>query len=180
MDIKIGMNEHLIQILEDTSFYQFTISELSDAYLKLSGGTCRFVARKFVYKQILRLLKKKLVNKKGDKYSHNAIYLKTCLFGSVKFICKLSKESNNPTNNLVKSTKPYSVTINTESDTLMQYKVEVMSAIGETEEYKRLLKVYPELKAVLTNDYHNAEDKKFKLLGQIKAINTLLSYTNKE
>ena len=180
LSIVIRMNEHLVRILEDRSFNPFTISDLNDAYLRVSGATCSFKARKFVYKEVLRLLKHNLVNKIGDKYSHNAMYLKTGLFSNVKFISKLSKESSKPTRTLPKLTNSFSVSINTELDILIKYKIEVMSAIGEAEEYKRLLKAYPEMKAVLTNDYHNAEDKKFKLLGQIKAINTLLSYRNKE
>lgn len=170
------MNEDLIRIIEDRYFDRFTISELKAAYLELSGEPCPFKARKYIYKQTLRLLRLNLVSKVGHKYSHNAIYLKTDLFGDVRFISTPLKKRNKTRETFTKLISPLPVSTNTELNTLIQYKVEMMSAIGEIEEYIRLLKAYPEMETELTSDYHNAKDKKAKLLGQIKAINTLLSY----
>ncbi|MDX2367981.1 MAG: response regulator [Colwellia sp.] len=176
MSINIRMNVSLVEILERNSFDRFTISQLKDAYLIVSGDECSVETRKFVYKQVLRLLNYKVLYKEGRKHSHDVTYTKTDLFSDVAFIGRKSKV------NLIlkpKSPKPKNISESALKpeleNTLQQYKVDLMSAIGESEEYIRLLNSFPELKNVLSDNYHNARDKSSKLLGKIKAINTILS-----
>jgi hypothetical protein len=52
----------------------------------------------------------------------------------------------------------------------------MMAAIGESEEYIRLLNDYPEMKNILSESYHSSRDNSSKLLGKIKAIKTILSF----
>lgn len=175
MNIVIRMDAYLIQILEKDSFDKFTVSDLKDSYLESVVGKCPVDSRKFVYKQILRLLKFKVVDKKGRMNSHKSIYCKTDLFSKVTFIKKEPKVS--PTLPLQKAVEVKNSDINVLSDlnrTLEQYEVDMISAIGESEEYIRLLKSYPEMKPLLNESYHLARDKSSKLLGKIKAINTIL------
>ena len=51
----------------------------------------------------------------------------------------------------------------------------MMSAIGESEEYIQLLNQFPDMKPELSENYHLARNRSSKLLGQIKAIKTMLS-----
>jgi hypothetical protein len=51
----------------------------------------------------------------------------------------------------------------------------MMSAIGESEEYLRLLRAFPEIKNILSHNYELAKNNSSKLLGKIKAISATLS-----
>ena len=171
------MNVYLVQILEKDSFDQFTISELKEAYQNKSGVPCPIESRKFVYKQILRLVRHKVITKSGDKHSHSVTYKKTSEFSNVDFISKPPKMVHEePTASVVPSSDEKEI-LTTELDkTLQQYKVDMMAAIGESEEYIRLLNTYPEMKNILSESYHSSRDNSSKLLGKIKAIKTILSF----
>nr|AOA33890.1 hypothetical protein [Aeromonas salmonicida] len=49
-----------------------------------------------------------------------------------------------------------------------------MTAIGETEEYQRLAKEFPFIQPLFDADYREAREKSSKLLGQLKAIQTVI------
>lgn len=85
---KIKMNSFIAEILEKDSFDNFTISKLKDEYVSLSRNLNPIESRKFVYKQILRLMKQGALMKEGDKNSRIAIYRKTNLFNKIIFIKK--------------------------------------------------------------------------------------------
>jgi hypothetical protein len=55
------------------------------------------------------------------------------------------------------------------------YQVDLLSAIGETEEYMRLHETYPQLKQKLERHYLKSREKSSKILGQIKAVECLLA-----
>tara|TARA_R110001599_G_scaffold353829_1_gene599381 strand:- start:22555 stop:23082 length:528 start_codon:yes stop_codon:yes gene_type:complete len=170
------MNTFLVEILIKDSFDHFTISKLKDSYLQVSGDKCTVDTRKFVYKQVLRLVKYKVLHKEGVKHSHDVIYKKTDLFNDVTFVGKDPKTHLVLQSKLSKPINSSESTLHSElEDMLQQYKVDMMSAIGESEEYIRLLNYFPEMKDVLSDNYHNARNKSSKLLGKIKAVNTILS-----
>ena len=55
------------------------------------------------------------------------------------------------------------------------YQVDLLTAIGETEEYQRLAKEFPSIQSFLFDaDYREAREKSSKLLGQLKAIQTVI------
>ena len=175
------MNVYLVEILEKEFFNHFSISQLTDAYLDISEGHNAIEARKFIYKQVLRLLKYKVIYKNGAKNSRNTIYNKTDLFKSITFINKtVSKTLSTQIVNLPKLPSEDKLTLKHQLEkTLQQYKIDMLSAIGESEEYIRLLNSFPEMMSVLSENYRNASDRRSKLLGKIKAINTTLSLRDK-
>lgn len=171
------MSVLLTNILEDDAFDRFTVIKLRDECLRRSQVTlCSNETRKYVYKQIVRLVKSGALVKTGTKNSHNIIYKKTTLFNEVNFISKTSSEA---------SDKKYLLMFNEEKlensstkkleATLKEYKVDMMSAIGESEEYIRLLDSFPEMKEQLKEKFHLARNKSSKLLGKIKAIQTIIA-----
>ena len=54
------------------------------------------------------------------------------------------------------------------------YQVDLLTAIGETEEYQRLAKEFPSIQSLFDADYREAREKSSKLLGQLKAIQTVI------
>ena len=177
----IKMNVLLAKILEGETFNKFTVVKLRDEYLRHSQETlCAKEARKYVYRQIVRLVKLGLLIKNGAKNSHKITYKKTALFNEVTFLSNSSQEvlyenklPISDENNLGK----YS--IKSLEKTLKEYKVDMMAAIGESEEYIRLLDTIPEMKEQLREHYHLARDKSSKLLGKIKALQTIIEIQSK-
>ena len=174
---EIKMNNFLVDILKNETFNNFTVIQLRDKYLEISKSvSCKDEARKYVYKQILRLVGFGLLIKKGKKNSQTILYKKTDLFDATSFIIKehgdeVGKESS-PI--IVKKTNKSSSLKQLES-TLNEYKVDMMSAIGETEEYIKLLDDFPQMKEPLRESYELARDKSSKLLGKIKALKKAIS-----
>ena len=177
IDKKIKINTSIAKILEKDTFNNFTISQLKNAYINRSTGMTPVEARKFVYKQVLKLVAHGALTKKGDKHSRNATYKKTDLFSRIKMIEASEKDplaKTNISNELIKSHSNVTVDDLELEIKLHEYKVDMMSAIGESDEYIRLAKSFPDMKIQLNEKYHLARDKSSKLLGQIKAVRTLM------
>ena len=56
--------------------------------------------------------------------------------------------------------------------------VDMLTAIGESEEYQRLLKQFPILSPYIEDDYSRSKVTSSKLLGRIKAITLALEHVN--
>ena len=178
--MNIKMNVLLTKILEDETFDKFTVVKLRDEYLQHSQvPLCSNEARKYVYKHIVRLVKFGVLIKSGKKNSHKIIYKKTDLFNEVNFISEASqappKASDKKPLLISNENKLENSSVEKLEETLKEYKVDMMSAIGESEEYIRLLDSVPEMKEQLREKYHLARDKSSKLLGKIKAIQTIIA-----
>jgi len=168
--MKIKIDVLLANILEKETFNRFTVVKLRDEYLGLSPvSLCPNEARRYVYKHTLRLVKLGVLTRSGTKNSHKIVYKKTNLFNDANFIVRGDKlPQKNSDNTLSVSNQKKLET------TLKEYKVELMSAIGESEEYIRIFESFPEMKEQLKDRYQTARDRRSKLLGNIKAIQTAL------
>lgn len=62
---------------------------------------------------------------------------------------------------------------------LKESKVDLLTSIGESEEYMRLYQSFPEMKAYLESQYLQARENSSKLLGQIKSIKSVLAHQQK-
>lgn len=176
MSIIINMNIYLVEILEKNTLNRFTITQLNDAYSNLSDDKCTIKTRKFVYRETIRLLRKNVLKRTGGRYSRSTIYEKTDLFHNIKFIGKQPREMMNQKVTGSKVINHDDTALDSELDnTLQQYKIDMMSAIGESEEYLRLLSAFPEIKSILNDNYELAKNNSSKLLGKIKAISATLS-----
>jgi hypothetical protein len=176
LSIVIRMNIYLVEILGKNTLNRFTVTQLNDAYSKLSGDKCTIKTRKFVYRETIRLLRKDVLKRSGGRYSRSTIYEKTDLFHNIKFIDKQPQEMISQRVTGSKVINHDDMVLDSELDnTLQQYKVDMMSAIGESEEYLRLLRAFPEIKNILSHNYELAKNNSSKLLGKIKAISATLS-----
>lgn len=176
MDIKIDVL--LAKILEKETFNRFTVIKLRDEYLLLSPITfCPNEARRYLYKHILRLVKLGVLTKSGTKNSQKIVYKKTNLFNDANFIVigdQLPLKNFDKPLPVSNKKKLDSISRKKLEKTLKEYKVDMMSAIGESEEYMRLFDYFPEIKEQLREKYYTARDKSSKLLGNIKAIQAVL------
>lgn len=177
-DKKVKLDSLLACILKKESFDSFTVIELRNKYMDESKeDLCASETRKFIYKQILRLVNLGLLEKKGIKNSQDSTYKKTSLFNQVSLEINSQPLSTARTSQIQPSEVVVleSGTLKSLRKTLKEYQVDMMSSIGESEEYIRLFDTYPEMKDQLKSQYHLARERSSKLLGQIKAIETVIS-----
>lgn len=173
--IKICSTLHTI--LQDESFNRFQVIELRDAYLAVSQGSESVSqAYKFIYRQISRLVKKGLLEKSQSEELKSITYQKTELFFKTNFISTIDEISH-------KSLSPKKDTnedkIQHLEQRLKQSEVDLLTSIGESEEYMRLYNSFPEMKTHLESQYMLARENSSKLLGQIKAIKSVLVHQQK-
>ncbi|MXR69573.1 response regulator [Shewanella sp. JBTF-M18] len=174
----IKINAQLYSILQDENFDNFSVTRLRDAYLAMSSTIEEPIeARKYVYRQIHRLVKKGLLLKKGTKNSKRIVYQKSELFFETKFIVQNTTAATANQNTSAPSTTNHA--IRQLEERLKESEVDLLTSIGESEEYMRLYQSFPEMKAHLESQYLQARERSSKLLGQIKAIKSVLSHQRK-
>jgi len=172
MTDKIDLDSGLLSILKTESFNKFTILELRGAYLAISRDKDlhKTEARRFVYRHILRLEKNGLLKRIYSKKTNKTTYAKTSKFDTSKF---------NAINQLLGDEVKFNLTgTDSTSKDLLQilinklqgYKVELLTSIGETDEYKSLCLQYPQLKEQLQENYNFARENSQKIIGKVKAL----------
>jgi hypothetical protein len=157
------------QIIAATNFDHFTTSDVRSAYFALKNDLSLepTSVRRFIYAELLKLVKKdwlrKLIsNKKGFTRFH-----KTDLFDSNEIaLLALNKVKDSVNNEDDKQLKLLGK--------LNHYKAELLLNIGESEAYKELYSEFPELVDELQPQYNKARDNNTRILGKIRAIEGLL------
>tara|TARA_R110002049_G_scaffold308145_1_gene511085 strand:+ start:663 stop:1220 length:558 start_codon:yes stop_codon:yes gene_type:complete len=176
MTKKIELDSGLLSILKKEAFNNFTVLELRGAYLAISGNKDlqKIEARRFVYRHILRLEKKGLLQRTYSKNTNKTSYVKTSLFDINLFCVKdqsLDKdvERNDDENNSLSKDLLKSLV-----NKLQNYKVELLTSIGETDEYKSLCLEYPQLKEQLQESYNSARENSQIIIGKVKALESFI------
>jgi hypothetical protein len=157
------------QIIAAANFDHFTTSDVRSAYFALKNDLSLepTSVRRFIYAELLKLVKKdwlkKLVsNKKGFTRFH-----KTDLFDSNE-IALLAV-------NTVKDS--FKTAVNKQDKLLTKlnhYKADLLLNIGESEAYKELYSEFPELVEEIQPQFNKARDNNTRILGKIRAIEGLL------
>ncbi|KFZ36515.1 hypothetical protein HR45_16175 [Shewanella mangrovi] len=174
----IKINAQLNSIIQDENFDNFSVTQLLDSYLAMCAVTKEpNEARKYVYRQIHRLVKKGLLLKKGTKNSKSIMYQKSELFFDTKFLVQSTTAA--PVSQVTSAPAYASDAIKQLEERLKESEVDLLTSIGESEEYMRLYQSFPEMKAHLESLYLLARENSSKLLGQIKAIKSVLSHQRK-
>ncbi|MFT4927554.1 MAG: hypothetical protein ACI8WB_003665 [Phenylobacterium sp.] len=175
----IKLNSTIRDILVDETFDHFTVLQLRDSYvLKIDQPIELSAARSIVYQQILRLSDLGLLKKKVADNPRKSTYSKTEKFHQAQFITDTDNAlPTSPQKNIdaAKVGKPQDA-IKALKGKLNQYQVDLLSSIGESEEYMQLYKTLPDMKSHLEQKYHHARENSSKLLGQIKAVESVLSH----
>ncbi|MGI2211549.1 response regulator [Shewanella oncorhynchi] len=176
--VSIKICPTLQTILQDESFNNFQIKSLRDAYLAASTS-CITVSKtyNFIYQQVQKLVKKGLLDKNVDPQSKETTYQKTTNFFQANFILQGPKKSEFVV--ATHATKQKHNTIRQLEERLKQSEIDLLTSIGESEEYMRLYQSFPEMKAHLESQYLLARETSSKLLGQIKAIKSAITHQQK-
>ncbi|MDO6775117.1 response regulator [Shewanella sp. 3_MG-2023] len=176
VSIKICPNLHTI--LQDENFNNFQVVQLRDAFLATSTNNQSVgETYKFIYRQVSRLVKKGGLRKVNSKNSKPMAYQKTELFNQIHFVINESSEDIKLSPKL--KAKAERDDIQQLKERLKQSEVDLLACIGESEEYMRLYKSFPEMKEHLESQYMLARENSSKLLGQIKAIKSVIAHQQK-
>ena len=172
--INIKMSVLLAEILKNKDFNNFTVMKLKDEYLNRSEKIlCSSEARRYVYKHLIKLVKFGALTRVGMKSSHKMVYKKTASFNEVVFIPEREEQKRDIV--VFDEEKLKNSTIGKLEEVLQKHKADMMAAIGESEEYIRLIGSVPEMGDSLTEKYYLARDKSAKLLGKIQAVETVIA-----
>ncbi len=170
---KIKLDAGLNSVLSRSDFDNFTVLEFRDAYLKIVDGKTmnKLEARLFVYRNVLRLLKKGFLKRIDAEDKRKIKYLKTVKFHEASLV---NDEEPSSVNEYGEQTSGDRGLLNKLTEKLQRYKLEMLSHVGESEEYKSLYSEFPQMKEVLQERYNNARDESSKLLGRVKALEMLI------
>lgn len=181
---KMSLVSPIYLILVKGGLDQFTVRELRDAYLRClelpATKDTKREAYHTVYRHMQTLLRNDFVEKtNGDDGTTR--YQKTLKFHETPFVEKSSpklEKVKGMTSTVVATAEVPSIAncalIATLQHMAYQYQVDLLAAIGESEEYQRLAKEHPTIKHLFDTDQRVAREKSSKLLGQLKAIETVI------
>lgn len=172
--LKVTSSIYSIFITDDLN--NFTVSELRNTYMEITGEIDPVISRKIVYRQILRLQKLGMLEKINAKNVKEHRYNKTNIF----YLSGLTTEKHENKRISLMSVNSQKKTSNSLDKRLKQCEVDLIASIAESEEYMELYKSLPDLKEYLESNYLQSSEHTSKLLGQIKAIKSVISYQKKQ
>jgi len=152
---------------------EFTVHDLTEAYL--NDPACRHnskkAARQFVYRNMLRLIDNgkltRIVVKSGWPLYRLTPQFQTQGSAAVLAAVPLAASS--------KAIATKDIPRQSLQERLNRHKLEMLSAMGETEEYDAICSEMPELRDDVQPLYNQSRDKCSKLLGRVKALESLLA-----
>jgi predicted transcriptional regulator len=128
--------------------------------------------RKHIYKELLRLESAGVLKRHHGETGRGCKFIYRGVPDGISFEIKPSPygqldEDNEPTMDLN--------TVRDLREELSTRKVELMTSIGEAEEYQRLYNKFPALQEIVRTQYLESRDRSTKLLGQLRAVETILA-----
>lgn len=169
----LRIQPELLSLLESDSLKDFTAFELKAAYMALPN--CKHksqkAARQFIYRNVERLEKKHLLYRLPDEDDDQPRY---------RFAGQLSNNTKQ-VHQTVSTISNNSLIITDDNlrdlkEKLHRYKVEMLSAIGEAEEYDAICDQLPHMQRAVQELYNHARDRSSKTLGRIRALESVLSH----
>ncbi|PAJ74195.1 hypothetical protein CJF42_11960 [Pseudoalteromonas sp. NBT06-2] len=159
----------IAQIIVARNFDHFTTSDVRSAYiaLKKDPSIDPIHVRRKIYSELLKLVKKGWLKKLISNKKGFTRFSKTEAFNVETITLKSKLEARNEMDEL-NNQRPKLL------EKLNKYKAEMLLNIGESEAYKELYLEFPELVDEIQPKYNKARDNNTKVLGKIKAIESLL------
>lgn len=174
----ITINPTLHKILVESRGSFLSIKVIKEQFILATGVQLSSdELSRVIYRQLLRLLQHKVIEKKLIAKKKYLGYQVTQSFDNVtfkfrEFKCEIEAASPDKSDNQHNLAID---TLNTLKNQLTQHEVDFQASIAESEEYKRLLKITPEMKPVLETYFINARNQSNQLLGKITAVKNIIS-----
>lgn len=169
-------------IVANPKINHFTAIEIRTAYLVLNQQSRlnNAEARRFVYAELVKLVKKGWLKKIVSKKRGITSYVKTDEFNLSPVI---HKQHNLTSIESKKLDLPEKCTLKVSSDLLCRlqdYKNDLLEGFGEAEEYRSLRLEFPDMHENLQLKYNSIREDNSRLLGKIKAIDNIIAKTNEK
>ncbi|WP_067869695.1 hypothetical protein [Neptuniibacter marinus] len=188
--LKVGykIDENLFNVLSSMQCEPFTARQLKEAFCHELGVCCEQKnkdVQKWIYRQLDRLVKYELLKRQKEKNPRMTVYTKVSNFVDISFefcdgpFLKMTPEvvsGFEVASTMVRSDGSTQSSISELKNRAKQCHVDLLSSVGESEEYKTLFKVYPSLREALQPRYQRALESSSKLLGQLRAIEAALEH----
>ena len=167
---KFQLDPVLGSLLKSGQIQQFTIPDLRDAYMEVPG--CRHqsvpAAQQFIYKNVLRLEAKGLVERMGSLKGKSIRFRMTQAFQAPpaepeKAIEKARAASNDED------------ALRALSEKLTRYKFELLSTRAEAEEYDAICKELPQMQPHIQELYNQARNRIHEIHGKVKALEAAIT-----
>ncbi|WP_086775995.1 hypothetical protein [Vibrio coralliirubri] len=172
--LPVNLNVSLHKILVVTQLDNFSVIELRDRFLSMSTlSRSKDDARRYVYRNILRLEKLKLLRRTYLPASKKAIYKKECAFFEV--IWNVTNEPRGDKNSLPSHPKTRDKICSLLEKRLDDCQSRYLSYQNEHETYKNLTYDFPILATTLSEPQKDTAIKTLKLDGEIRAIEMALA-----
>jgi len=168
----LSIGREVIAALQRFQTTTFSVAELTDAYMAGPNSIheSKKAARQFVYRNMLRLLNAGALERvpNGKRWP---VYRLTKVF-----LAKVDAftSSEQVTESQVRSDVRIGEKLR---ERLNLHKLEMLTAMGEAEEYNAICKEWPELQPDVQERYNQARDRCSKILGRVKALENLLART---
>lgn len=167
---EIALKSEILAVLKDIHVATFTVDELTEAYLQHPSSlhTSKKAARQFVYRTIKRLMKAGFMERLNAKGRWPQYTLTQQFLSVYKSIPSISPA-------------PIEVIVQLQIDPLAGLKerlkihqAEVLTAMGEMEEYEAICQEMPDLREIAQPRYNESRERCSRLLGRVKALESLL------
>ena len=172
---RIRVDQILLQLMKQLAGSPFSTTEIRDLYaaqIPHPPKLDRSSLRKHIYKQLLRMESAGVLKRhhgetgRGCKFIYRGVPKGISLEAKPSPYGHLEADSESPVDpNTVRDLK----------EELSTRKVELMTSIGEAEEYQRLYTKFPALQEIVRTQYLESRDRSTKLLGQLRAVETVLA-----
>ncbi len=168
---QLNVKSELLIVLNKLTVHQFTVDALTEAYLKdpVSIHTSKKAARQFVYRNMQRLMKTGDLERLVTKGTWPLYAL------TKQFTDRTTPPKPIPPVDVTEVIKVKVDPTQSLKERLNRFKLEMLSAMGETEEYNAICSEIPELRDEVQVRYNESRDRCSKLLGRVKALESLLA-----
>jgi len=175
----VVLNEHIYNLLIVKDLDQFTVTELRDALVK---STEQFEdeneARKFIYRQLSRLVDKGLLEKQAANSRKGTIYFKSEVFKQSQFIAKIRRLKRHKHRECIGQPEAHVPTSNGFLDTIQKEKSELEAlqeiALREMDKYQEVLNRFPDEANYVQTLFLQARDRAKNIQGDLEALTKLL------
>ncbi|KPV99393.1 hypothetical protein [Pseudoalteromonas sp. P1-8] len=171
---KFELDKSVIQILSMPNINNFTATEIRTAYIAIKNDADLdpSISRRFVYDELLKLIRRGWLVRNTTKKKGLSRYSKTELFDYVALKTMLELTSHEET--FESSTLSYPQML---TKRLNQYNSSLLEGLGAIKEYVALKDICPERLNDLKGRYMATQENNYILKGKIAALNELIQST---
>ena len=171
---QIRVDQILLQLMKQLGKSPFSTTEIRDLYATQISHPQRLdrsSIRKHIYKELLRLESAGIIERRHGETGRGCKFIYRGAPEGISFEVKPSPFVKSEEDN---ESPMDPATLRGLKEELSTRKVELMASIGEAEEYQRLYNKFPALQRVVRTQYLESRDRSTKLLGQLRAVETVL------